>query len=71
MADVDFATRVAAAAEEMRRKAADREIRTETREELPIEMQERIARMEVRLASVETFRDALITEAARKMQGAA
>jgi len=41
----DFASRVAAAAEEMRRKAIEKEFHTTTREELPKEVQELLLEM--------------------------
>lgn len=72
----DFAARVAAAAEEMRRKATEKEtIRTET---LPPEIRIVIDQLratvvdhEKRLVGVETFQAALIREAVTKMKGAA
>lgn len=41
----DFASRVAAAADEMRRKAVEKEFHTETREALPAEVQELLLEM--------------------------
>lgn len=41
----DYASRVAAAAEEMRRKAIEKEFHTTTREELPKEVQELLLEM--------------------------
>lgn len=72
----DFAARVAAAAEEMRKKAVARDtIRTET---LPPEVRMVIDQLratvmdhERRIAVVEAFQSALIKEAVSKMKGAA
>lgn len=41
----DFASRVAAAADEMRRKAVEKEFHTETREAMPAEVQELLLEM--------------------------
>jgi hypothetical protein len=78
LADLDYAARIAAAAEEMRSKAIEREIKTETRETLPDEVRMVIDQIvatvkdhERRLVMAETFQEALIREATRKMQGAA
>lgn len=70
----DFASRVAAAADEMRRKATNREVHTE---KLPPEVRMVIDQLiatvndhEKRMTSVEAFQGALIREATTKLSAA-
>jgi len=75
VAELSFAAQVAAAAEEMRRKATNKEVRTET---LPPEdrtlidkMVADLQKMHQRLEQAEAFQSALIREATSKLKGAA
>lgn len=72
--DVTFAERIASAAEEMRRKQVQRDIRTET---LPPEIRMVIEQLkavaqdhEKRITGIEAFREVLITEAVAKIRAA-
>lgn len=72
---MDLASAVSAAAEEMRKKAVHKEIRTES---LPPEVRMVIDQAlatirdhEQRLVGIEAFRDCLVKEAAIKLRGAA
>lgn len=68
MDELDFAAKVAAAAEEMRRKGMLTEIKTET---LPPEVRKIIEDHEQRLKQAEQFLNALIREAANKLKDVA